>query len=83
MTMSAKQRDDQDVHKGVVEGDRPGDEQYWNANVPALNANGLPRNLRAIAEDRIGANFDYGDAANADERGGTSDALRLELSALA
>ncbi len=83
MTMSAKQRDDQDVHKGVVEGDRPDDEQYWNANVPALSRNGLPRNLRAIAEDRLGANEDHADAANADECGQTSDALRLELTVLA
>ena len=50
---------DQDQSKGAVEGDRPTDKQQSNTNAPgALDANGLPRNKVAIAEDAIGANED-------------------------
>jgi hypothetical protein len=73
---------DPDMHKGAIEGDRPTDEQQGNANAPALDANGLPANPVAIAQDRIGANADDGDVANADERGQTSDAARDELKPL-
>ena len=85
MTMAMKQRDDQDVHKGAIEGDRPGDEQHGNPNVPALDKEGLPDDTTAIAEDRIGANVDYlerDDVANADEQGRTNDELRDELKPL-
>ncbi len=83
--MAMKHRNDPDVHKGAIEGDRPGDEQQGNPNVPALDADGLPQRAEAIAEDRIGANVDYlerEDVANADEQGRTNDASRDELKPL-
>ena len=50
---------DQDQAKGAVEGDRPTDRQQSNKNAAgALDANGLPRDKVAIAEDVIGANVD-------------------------
>jgi hypothetical protein len=50
---------DPDQDKGAVEGDRPTDKQQGNNNAPgALDANGLPKNRIAIAEDVIGANED-------------------------
>jgi hypothetical protein len=50
---------DPDQHKGAVEGDRPTDTQNSNSNAPgALDANGLPKDKVAIAEDVIGANED-------------------------
>ncbi len=57
-TSAAKQQDDQDVHKGAVEGDRPGDEQVGNPNAPAIDDQGMPDDPVAIAEDAIGANED-------------------------
>ena len=50
---------DPDQDKGAVEGDRPTDKQQSNKNAAgALDANGLPKNRIAIAEDVIGANED-------------------------
>ncbi len=50
---------DPDTEKGAVEGDRPTDTQQGNANAEkALDANGLPKDCVAIAEDVIGANVD-------------------------
>ena len=50
---------DPDQDKGAVEGDRPTDKQQGNENaVRALDANGLPKDRVAIAEDVIGANAD-------------------------
>jgi hypothetical protein len=49
---------DPDIHKGVIEGDRPTDEQYGNPNAAALDENGLPADEVAIAEDAIGAEVD-------------------------
>jgi hypothetical protein len=50
---------DPDQDKGAVEGDRPTDKQQGNDNaVGALDANGLPKDRVAIAEDVIGANVD-------------------------
>ena len=66
-------------HKGAIQGDRPDEEQDGNANVPALDGNGLPANPIAIAEDRIGANVDDSEVANADETGRTTDAPRDEV----
>lgn len=83
--MAEKQRGDQDLHKGALEGDRPDDEQQGNANAAALNEEGLPGREDAVAEDRIGANVDYlerEDIANADEQGRTTDASRDELKPL-
>jgi hypothetical protein len=56
--MAIKQRDDQDVHKGAVEGDRPSDEQLGNPNGPGVNDEGLPDDPVATAEDVVGANED-------------------------
>jgi hypothetical protein len=50
---------DPDQDKGAVEGDRPTDKQQGNDNaVGALDANGMPKDRVAIAEDVIGANAD-------------------------
>jgi hypothetical protein len=56
--MASKQQDDQDIHKGAIEGDRPGDEQQGNPNGDGVDANGMPNDPIAIAEDREGANED-------------------------
>jgi hypothetical protein len=56
--MAMKQSDDQDVHKGAIEGDRPGDEQIGNPNGPGVNDEGLPDDPVATAEDAVGANED-------------------------
>jgi len=77
--LGLKQQDDPDVHKGAIQGDRPDDEQQANRNVPALNSDGLPANPTAIAEDRIGANVDDSEVANANEVGRTTDTPRDEV----
>jgi hypothetical protein len=51
-------RRDPDLHRGAVEGDRPGDVQQWNRNANALDDEGMPRDCVAIAQDAIGANED-------------------------
>lgn len=56
--MSKKQQDDPDVHKGAVEGDRPSDKQQGNPNGDGVDANGLPNDPVATAEDKVGANVD-------------------------
>jgi len=56
--MAIKQRDDPDVHKGAVEGDRPSDEQPGNPNGPGVNEEGMPDDPVATAEDVVGANED-------------------------
>jgi hypothetical protein len=56
--MANRQQDDQDVHKGAVEGDRPTDEQHSNQQGDGLDENGLPDDPVAIAEDEVGANVD-------------------------
>jgi 6-phosphogluconolactonase len=76
---AAAQHVDPGLHKGAIEGDRPDDEQQGNANVPALAESGLPAKLTAIAEDRIGANVDDGEVANANETGQTTGASRDEV----
>jgi len=58
MTMATKQQDDQDAHKGAIEGDRPNDEQQGNPHGDGINDEGLPDDPVAIAEDSIGANED-------------------------
>jgi hypothetical protein len=78
----AKQGQDSDRNKGAIEGDRPGDEQQGNPNVPALDGEGLPVNDRAIAEDRIGANIEDAEVSNADEAGRTTETPRDELDPL-
>jgi 6-phosphogluconolactonase len=76
---AAAQQRDPDIHKGTIQGDRLDDEQQGNANVPALDARGMPAKPIAIAEDRIGANIDDGEVANADETGRTTNAPRDEV----
>jgi 6-phosphogluconolactonase len=76
---AAAQERDPDVHKGAVEGDRAGDEQPGNANAATRDGSGFPAQPLAIAEDRIGANVDDSEIANAGETGRTTDALRDEL----
>jgi hypothetical protein len=56
--MAKKQQHDPDVHKGAIEGDRPGDEQIGNPHGDGVNEEGLPDDPIAIAEDSIGANED-------------------------
>lgn len=82
ITMAMKQQDDPDVHKGAIEGDRPGDEQQGNPNGDALDEAGLPADPRPIWEDRIGANVDDSEVSNADEAGQTTDVDRDETSPL-
>jgi hypothetical protein len=69
------QKPDPALHQGAVEGN---DEGFGNHNAPALDAEGLPNDAIAIAEDRIGANVDDPEVANADERGTTTSAPREE-----
>ena len=56
--MSTRQQDDQDAHKGAIEGDRPGDEQQGNPHGDGVDDQGLPDDPVATAEDQIGANQD-------------------------
>ena len=58
MSMASRQQKDPDVHKGAIEGDRPTDEQMGNPNGDGIDANGMPDDPVAIAEDAIGANED-------------------------
>ncbi len=59
MTPTAKtQHVDQDIHKGAIEGDKPGDEQQGNPNGDGIDDEGLPDDPVATAEDEIGANED-------------------------
>ena len=54
-----RDRRDPDLHRGALEGDRPGDPQQWNRRAPpALDERGWPRDLIAIAQDSIGARED-------------------------
>ena len=76
---AAAQPVDPDLHKDAIQDDRPDDEQQGNPNVPALDDDGLPAKLTVIAEDRIGANVDDSEVANADETGLTTDAPRDEV----
>jgi hypothetical protein len=56
MTPTAtKQLKDPDIHKGAIEGDKPGDEQIGNPHGDGINEDGLPDDPVAIAEDALGA----------------------------
>ena len=57
-TMTTKQQDDPDAHKGATEGDRPSDKQPGNPQGDGLDEDGLPDDPIATAADRIGANED-------------------------
>ncbi len=82
MTAGRQPHVDPDARHGAIEGDRPEHEQQGNAHAPGLDRNGLPNDPTAVAEDRIGANIDDSEVANADEAGRSSDALREELDPL-
>jgi hypothetical protein len=56
--MAKQQRHDPDIHKGAIEGDRPGDEQQGNPNGDGIDDQGLPDDPVATAEDELGANED-------------------------
>ena len=57
--MDTKQTDDPDIHKGAIEGDRPTDEQNVDRkHKRGVDANGMPNDPVATAEDQIGANED-------------------------
>jgi hypothetical protein len=56
--MVKKQSDDQDAHKGAIEGDRPTDEQMGNPSGNGVDENGMPDDPIATAQDKIGANED-------------------------
>ena len=59
MTPTAKkQLDDPEIHKGAIEGDRPGDEQIGNPHGDGVDDEGMPDDPIATAEDEIGANED-------------------------
>jgi hypothetical protein len=58
LPMARKQQDDPDVHKGAIEGDRPNDEQMENPHGDGVDAEGLPNDPVATAEDAIGATED-------------------------
>lgn len=51
--------DEADDHIGAVEGDRPTDRpNQGNVNAPGVDAEGVPDDPAATAQDRIGANLD-------------------------
>ena len=56
--MANKQQDDQDIHKGAIEGDTPGDKQQGNPHGDGIDDQGMPDDPVATAEDEIGANVD-------------------------
>jgi hypothetical protein len=56
--MAIKMKDDQDIHKGAIEGDRPTDEQIGNPHGEGIDDEGLPNDPIATAEDELGANED-------------------------
>lgn len=56
--MSSRQQDDQDIHKGTVEGDHAGDQQPGNPSGDGIDENGLPDDPVATAQDEVGANAD-------------------------
>lgn len=49
-----ERRDDQDVHKGATEDERPS----ATTNAPGLDDDGLPNDETAIAQDALGARED-------------------------
>jgi hypothetical protein len=56
--MSGKQEHDPAAHKGALEGDRPEDEQQGNPHGKGVDADGLPDDPVATAEDAEGAEAD-------------------------
>jgi hypothetical protein len=58
VTPTSRQDNDQDIHKGAIEGDRPTDEQMGNPHGDGIDDEGLPDDEVATAQDAIGANED-------------------------
>jgi hypothetical protein len=59
MTSTAqKQLNDPEIHKGAIEGDRPSDEQNVENKGTGVDAEGMPNDPMATAEDEEGANAD-------------------------
>ena len=56
--MKGQQRTEPDRHEGAVEGDRATDREQGNANAPALDEQGLPKDCDKIDQDRLGATLD-------------------------
>jgi hypothetical protein len=54
----SKQTNDPDIHKGAIESDRPSQETNVDDRHKGVDANGLPNDPVATAQDRIGANID-------------------------
>lgn len=54
MTPKTTTSPDNDIHKGATEDGRP----IEGTNAPALDANGLPNDEKAIVEDALGARED-------------------------
>ena len=55
MDRPTKPVEDNDIHKGAKEEDRPGPK---GSNHPGLDSNGLPNDPTAIAQDKVGAQDD-------------------------
>jgi hypothetical protein len=49
---------DPDAHLGATETDKPGQNGQGNPNLPALDGDGLPVDMKKICEDVIGAHTD-------------------------
>jgi hypothetical protein len=56
--MEKRQLDDPDVHKGAVESDRPSEETNVDDRPAGIDANGMPNDPVATAQDRVGAHND-------------------------
>lgn len=54
MTLKPTESEDHDIHKGAVEDERP----VTTTNAPALDANGLPKDKKKIAENAVAARQD-------------------------
>jgi len=55
VTPKTASTNDQDIHKGAIEGDRPTDEQMGNPHGDGIDENGLPNDEIATAQDALGA----------------------------
>ena len=81
-TLRHTPKPDPAMHQGAVEGNGSNGEGSGNLNAPGIDADGLPNDEIATAEDRIGANIDDPEVANADERGATNGEPRDEVEGL-
>ena len=56
--ITTKHRNDPDIHKGAIEGDRATDEQIGNPHGLGIDEDGMPNDPIATAQDELGANED-------------------------